>query len=92
MELDLILRNLLFLAPTNPDYLDKCLQIGLEPTPTGYAIGIFNDTTGGQYAGASEDVDFLRMVEEFAEKGEIQGAEVDPTKFTKIWPGWPAEL
>lgn len=92
MELDLLLRDLLFLDPNDPLYLAQCLERGLEPTPEGWVLGLFTDAlSDAPYTGVSEDIDFLRMVEEFAEKGDLEGAHIDPTKFTRVWRGWGKE-
>ncbi|MET9712563.1 hypothetical protein [Nocardiopsis alba] len=89
MELDLLLRDLIFLNPNDPLYLAQCLERGLEPTGDGYVIGLFHDTNSGtRYTGVSEDIDYLKMVEEYAEKDALEGAHIDPTKFTRLWEGW----
>ena len=84
---NLALIDLRFLEAEDPDYLDHCLDYALEPTPTGYALGLFEGSDGNTYTGASEDVDYLRMVQEFAENEGITDATIDPTKFTRFWEG-----
>lgn len=90
--IDFVLCDLLFCTPQRQrqEYVMRCFAYGLDPTsPTGYVLGLLQDPDGARYTGVSEDVDFLEMVEEFAERGEIEGADIDPSKFTRFWEGWP---